>query len=159
MTEKRWDKQEIEKAVRILKEAENKKTGWIKALDKSVYWVFLIVAILGNIAVSVMLIPILLVLRSFMLYFVIAVLGASFGFFFDLLIRDMEHLEKRHHVIAGFFVPMIAVVNMAIVTVITNRLEITLKLNNDQHSLLLVGFVYATAFILPYLYYNFVKKK
>lgn len=159
MTEKRWDKQEVEKAVRILKEAENKKTGWIKALDKSVYWVFLIVAILGNIAVSVMLIPILLVLRSFMLYFVIAVLGASFGFIFDLLIRDMEHLEKRHHVIAGFFVPMIAVVNLYIVTVMTNKLEITLRLNNDQHSLLLVGFVYAIAFILPYFYYKVVKKK
>ena len=114
--------------------------------------------VLGNMAVSIMLIPILLALRSFMLYLVIAVLGISFGFLFDMLIRDMN-LDKKHHVIAGFYVPIISVINLYIITTITNSLEITLRLNNEQHSLLLVGFTYAIAFILPYLYYNFIKRR
>src|SRR3989338_4234439 len=101
MKDIKWTKSEVERAVRILKESEDKKPKGIKILDKSVYWIVLIVVVLGNMAVSIMLIPILLALRSFMLYLVIAVLGISFGFLFDMLIRDMN-LDKKHHVIAGF---------------------------------------------------------
>lgn len=152
-----WDKQSVEKAVSIIKDAESKKTKRVIALDKSVYWMALIVVIIGNFAVSIMLIPILLALRSFGLYLSIVVLGIGFGFLFDSLIRDMANLEKKHHVIAGFYVPIIAIINLYVITTITNSLEFTSRLNNE-HSLLFVGFSYAIAFVLPYIYYNYVKK-
>ncbi len=159
MIERKWDKPEVEKAVRILKEAETEKTKAIKNLDKSIYWIVIIVVILGNIAASVMLIPVLLVLKSYTLYAIIALLGVCFGLLFDILVRDMENMANTRKVIAIFYVPILAIINLYIITVITNSLEITLRLNNDQHSLLLVGFTYAISFILPYLHYNFVKNR
>ena len=158
MIDKKWTPGEVDKAVKIIRNAESKKSNVVKILDKSVYWIVLLIVVLGNVAVSVMLIPVLLVLRSFMLYFVIAVLGVSFGLLFEILIRDIENLEKRHHFIISSVIPITALVSMGVITTITNKLEITLKLNNDQHSLLLVGGVYAIAFMLPYIY-NLIKKQ
>src|SRR3989338_10246058 len=98
LEKKGWEKEEIAKAVEIIHNAKQLKTPENKFLEKRVYWILLFVIIAANFAISVALMPVLVALRGMLLYFVIIILGLVFGLLFELVIRSIEHLEKRHHV-------------------------------------------------------------
>jgi len=157
LMEKGWKQKEINKTVKIIKEA--KKHPHIQILDKAIFWISLFLAIIGNLLISVSLIPILLTLRSFPLYLTIIVMGASFGLLFELLIRTIEHLESKHHIFLSIIIPLIAVINVIIIVLYSNRLEEILNIQNLQNPLL-VAIVYAIAFMLPYIVYQlFLRNK
>lgn len=158
LKEKGWTKQEIDKTIRIVKEAKEKKHPAIKLLDKTVYWIALLTAIIGNIIISISLIPSLMTLKSFPLFLVIIVLGISFGMLFELLIRSIEHLEMKHHIFLSIIIPIIAIINVFIITTVSNDLEKFFNINNPQNPIL-VGIVYAVAFIFPFLFYKICLKK
>ncbi|MDP7323586.1 MAG: hypothetical protein QF632_02380 [Candidatus Woesearchaeota archaeon] len=153
MSESRWTKEHIDKTYEIIQRAKANKPAHIKFLDKAVYWVILFFAIVGNFVISIPLILFLFVLSPWQIYLVIVLLAGGFGFLIEILIRDIEHLEMRHHVGFGLVIPIIAVVNVFFITNVVNQLKVVGKFNP-----LVVGLVYAIAFILPYVYYKFYKK-
>ena len=153
---KGWTSDEIEKARRILETAQEKKSQKILVLDAVIYWVALFVAILGNVVVSVVLIPFLLALRDILLYVIIITLGVAFGLLFDLLIRDIDTLSSRHYIIAGIFIPCLAITNVFLMANFSNTLTVSMHLKNI-HPPLLVGAVYTIAFIAPYLLSHFTE--
>jgi len=158
LKQKGWKKKDIDKTVKIIQKAKENKHPHIKTLDNAVYWISLLVAIIGNFLISISLIPVLLILRSFPLYLTIITLGASFGLLFELLIRSIEHLETKHHLLLGILIPIIAIINVVIIVLISNRIEAILNIQNLQNPLL-VGSVYAIAFIFPFtIYHVFLKK-
>ena len=61
---KGFSKKEAQKTVDILQEAEEKKSVKIKFLDSIIYWALLLVAIIGNLVISIILIPFLLAFKS-----------------------------------------------------------------------------------------------
>tara|TARA_Y100000310_G_C20396011_1_gene675142 strand:- start:159 stop:629 length:471 start_codon:yes stop_codon:yes gene_type:complete len=152
MSESRWTKEHIDKTYEIIQRAKANKPKHIKILDKSIYWVILFFAIVGNFIISVPIILLLFVFEPWQLYLVIVLLAGGFGFLIEILIRDIEHLEVRHHVGYGVVIPVIAVVNVFLITRLINSVKIVGKFNP-----LIVGLVYGIAFILPYVYYKFVK--
>ena len=157
LEEKGWSKRDINKTLKILEKA--KKNPKIKILDKSVYWISLLVAIIGNIIISISLIPFLLALRSFQLYLIIITMGIAFGLLFELLIRTIEHLETKHHLFLSIIIPIIAVINIIAIVLFSNRLEEAINIQNP-HNPVLIGVVYAVAFMLPYsIYQLFLKNK
>ena len=158
LKEKGWPRKDIDKTIKIVKEAKEKKHPAIKFLDKTVYWISLIIAIIGNFIISIALIPFLMVLKSIQLFLVIIVLGLSFGLMFELLIRSIEHLEVKHHIFLAVLIPVVAVINVFIITLVSNNLEEIFNINNPQNPFL-VGVVYAVAFILPFIFYKLVLKK
>ena len=156
LVEKGWDKKDINKTLKIIEKAKANKHPHIKILDKSVYWISLIVAIIGNIIISISLIPVLLALRSFQLYLIIITMGIAFGLLFELLIRTIEHLETKHHIFLSIIIPINAVINIIVIIIFSNRLEGAINIQNP----VLIGVVYAVAFILPYsIYQLFLKNK
>ena len=157
LVEKGWSKKDINKTLKILEKA--KKHPKIKILDKSVYWISLIVAIIGNIIISISLIPFLLALRNFQLYLVIITMGIAFGLLFELLIRTIENLETKHHLFLSIIIPIIAVINIVVIVIFSNRLEEAINIQNPQNPGL-IGVIYAVAFMLPYsIYQLFLKNK
>lgn len=152
-----WNKKEISKAVGIIKNAKQNKSRDIKFLDKRIYWLLLIVIIAANFAISIALIPLLIVLRGIFLYFILIVLGIVFGLLFELVIRSIEHLEKRHHIFLAFLIPVIALVNIFFISKISNDLMITLSLKN-LHTPIIIALVYSASFVLPYIVYRFILK-
>ncbi|MBI2134800.1 hypothetical protein HYU09_02335 [Candidatus Woesearchaeota archaeon] len=156
---KGWSKKEIIRASRIIEHAKANRHPRIKILDKLVFWISLLIAIIGNFIISISLIPILLALNNLPLYLVLITLGISFGLLFELVIRTIEHLEAKHHIFLGIMVPITAVINVVIIVAFSNNLEKAINIQNP-HNPLLVGVVYALAFILPYLVYQlFLKDK
>ena len=153
---KGWSKADINKAANIINKAEKPKK--IQLLDEVIYWFILVIAIIGNIVISIALVPFLIALKSSFLYLVIILMAITFGFLFDSLIRDIESLEQKHVIIAGLFIPVLALINVFYITHFANYVSQTLNLDNT-HNPFLVSIVYVAGFIAPYLIYRIVNKE
>lgn len=156
LVEKGWKKSDINKTIKIIEKAKKNKHPQIKTLDKFVYWFSLLIAIIGNLVISISLIPVLLALKGIFVYVVIITLGISFGLLFELLIRTIENLEVKHHLFLSIIIPIIAVINFII---ISNNIKELIGIESQQNPII-IGAVYAIAFILPYIFYQiFLKDK
>ena len=144
---KGWQQQEVEKAEQILEHDEKHDVFF----SKMVFWSALVVIIFANIIVSLVLIPFLVTLDNVFLYAIIVVLAATVGFLFNFLITDIEHLEKKHNIWAGILVPILALANVIIMVLVSNRLIDSLNIKLKHHNPLLISITFAVAFILPYI--------
>ncbi len=146
---KEWSPELAVRTEEILRHAEQRKPSWIRNVDNALYWVLLIIAILGNFVVSVILVPFLLILKGAALYFSLFFIGASFGWMFSFILHNLEKLQKEQHIIASLFIPALAVINVGIFAVLSNKLIILLKLTTPPHNPFLVGAVYVFGYVLP----------
>lgn len=152
-----WSKREISKAVDIIKNAKQNKPRDVRFIEKRIYWILLILIIVANFAISIALLPLLIVLKEIFLYFIVIVLGLVFGLLFELVIRSMEHLENKHHIFLAILIPLVALLNIFIISKISHDLSKILNLTNF-HNPIIIGIVYAASFVLPYIIYRFVLK-
>src|SRR3989338_8245938 len=157
LEKKGWEKEEIAKAVEIIHNAKQLKTPESRFLEKRVYWILLFAIIAANFAISVALIPILMALRGVLLYFIIILLGAVFGLLFELVIRGIEHLERKHHILLAVLIPLIAIANAFVISNISNHFIKILNLRNAHNSIAIAA-AYAASFVLPYIVCRFVLK-
>lgn len=137
------------------KKERKKKESVKKIMSKIVYWLALLVTIIGNLIISAALIPFLIVMKDVQLYLIIIILGIAFGLLFDLLLRDIENIDIKHHVIAAIFIPGMAIVNLFIITNLANRLIEVLEVANVKHNPIMISIVYIIAFMIPYLISKF----
>ncbi|MBU0614999.1 MAG: hypothetical protein KJ601_02810 [Nanoarchaeota archaeon] len=151
LSSKGWSADEISKADRIFKEAQEKKHILVKFLDEFVYWFVLIVAIIGNTVVSIILVPFLLVFRTAPLYMIVGSIGITFGMLFMTILKDLKELEKREHIVAGVFIPALALVNVYFMVSFANHLSTTIRINQIQHNPVIVSVFYVFMFSLPYM--------
>ena len=152
-----WSKKEIDKAVDIIHNAKQLKTPETRFLEKRVYWILLALIIAANFAISIALVPVLVALRGALLYFAIIILGLVFGLLFELVIRSIESLEKRHHVFLAVVIPLTALANFFVVSNMSNKIIQELNFAN-VHNSMTISVVYSASFVLPYVIYKFVLK-
>ena len=154
LLKKGWKKRDIDKAIKLISHAKKHKHPKIKLLDKAVYWISLAVAVAGNFIIAVALVPFLLALSGLRLFLFVIILSLSFGLLFELLVRGIENLEAKHHILLGVAIPLIAAMNFVLVS---NNLRKLIGIDSP-HNPVIIGAIYSIAFILPYIYYNvFVK--
>ena len=158
LAEKGWTKAEILKASSILHGKEDPGQIYFqKQMNPVIYWLTLIVSIVANMVVSVVLVPFLLAVKdSLTLYGIVAILALAFGFFFNLLLTDIEHVDPRHHVIAGIFIPALAIINIIIVVNVTSAIDQVLFGAQFQQNSVIIAIVYVIAFIAPYTATRFI---
>lgn len=121
------------------------------------FWMALLVLLVSNFAISIVLIPFLIILEKVPLYLIISLIGIMFGALFKLTLESISNLENKHHYIAQFFIPALAIINIAVITVLSNKLDVLLELN-IIHNPVTLGLIYALAFILPFIYIKILKK-
>lgn len=153
LRKKGWSEEDIERTEKIL----SKKKRSI--LDKFVYWFVLVMTIIANMILAVILVPFLLALSDAALYSIIIIIALTFGFLFDMILRDLENLDPQHHVIAGIFIPAIAIINVFYMTRFSNKLIDLMTLPNTKHDPLIIGTLYTITFIIPYLTYRLFANK
>ena len=151
-----WTKREISKTISILNKINSAKTKHNLAVEKTVYWTAFIVSVFGNFLVSFSLIPVIVALESPMLYGLVAIMGLLFGTLAWILMRDIAHINRHHHILFGAIIPLIAVFNTVVILAILNLRFNSLPL--DNRSPLIIGVVYAAAFIIPYFFYKIARK-
>ena len=125
------------------------KPFWTQFLDTILYWSLLLIAILANLILSVVLVPLLLVLKGWYLYFTLAVIAFCFGWVFSFILHSIEQLKTQQHIIAGLFIPAIALITIGMFTILSNKLIVLMKLATPEHSPVLVAFVYVIAYVVP----------
>ncbi|MBN1386524.1 hypothetical protein JW968_06150 [Candidatus Woesearchaeota archaeon] len=151
-----WSEDEITKIHSTLYSEANhiKHEKFHHHSSKMLYWITLLVLLICNFAVSLFIVPFLLVLSTFFLYAVLAALGLVFGFLFNLLITDIEHLERRHHLFAAIFMPVVSIVNVFVMIHISNVIAGFFKVF-IVHDPFTLSIVYVAAFLAPYLTVNY----
>lgn len=134
--------------VKRIKKREDRETN--KIMNRVVYWTALLVAMIGNLVLSAALIPFIIVLNSIQLYIIVAVLALSFGMLFNLLLKDIENVDRKHHIIAGIFIPGLAIVNIFVITNLANHLIEIFKIENSPQNPYIISLVYVLAFLIPF---------
>ena len=141
----------IEREIKAAGTSLEKATHYDLFFSNMIFWSALVIIIIANVLISVILVPFLIVLNSWVLYTIIVVLAATIGFLYNFLINDIEHLGKRHHRLASIIIPLLALGNIIVMVLASNRFIADLKIRNDAHNPWLVGLVFVIAFIVPYL--------
>ncbi|MBR9683334.1 hypothetical protein GOV03_02230 [Candidatus Woesearchaeota archaeon] len=147
LLKKGWEEAEIKNAENILDKVELHDLFF----SKITFWSALVVIIFANLLISLVLIPFLIVLASWILYSTVAILALIIGFLYDLLITDIKILERKHHLLAGITIPLLAFINIIIMVLVSNKFITDLHLYNSPHNPWLLGLVFAIALITPYL--------
>ncbi len=155
LLEKGWTEEEIEGTLNILysEEKREKHAHFVKASHPILYWVGLVVAIMGNLILSVTLIPFLMVLSPGPVFVILGIVGLVFGALFSVILKDIEHVDESHHIMAGVFIPAIAVVTVYFMVGVANRFN-TLINSTNTHSAWLISVVYVVCFSAPYFLYK-----
>ncbi|MBI4738010.1 hypothetical protein HY772_00305 [Candidatus Woesearchaeota archaeon] len=155
LIEKGWQEAEIDRTLDILysEEKQEKHARFAHFSSPIIYWAGLLVAIVGNLLISVVFIPFLMILNSVQLYIILGSMGAIFGAMFNLLLRDIEHIDAKHHVMAGVFIPSIALITIFVMVTLANRFNAIIK-NPVQHNPYVLSVIYVLAFSAAYAWYK-----
>jgi hypothetical protein len=157
LAKKGWSEEEIEKTMKILESAEQKKHHHIKLLDKAVYWIAVLLIVFGNFSFSIFIMPLLASIKGPFLYMIVILLAGTFGIIISIIIRDLENLERQHHFMLLLIVPLAGLINFALVISFVNHDKLTNLLSIHQ-SPLLIGLVYFASFLVPYVYFVFEER-
>ncbi len=153
-----WSEHEIEKAKQIIKaRKKHDKSASIVHTNRLLFWTAFIVIVIGNLLISMFLVPFLIMLDKSGLNLIIVVLGVAFGLLFNFIITDIEHLEKKHHYIAGIIIPIIAIINFFLITRFANKFgqELGIGVTQDPY---IISIIYVIAFIAPFILDRILKK-
>jgi hypothetical protein len=107
-----------------------------------------------NVLVSGVIIPMMFMIHGLALICLVFIIALFFGWIFYILIKNIENMEVHHHIIAGLFIPAIALVNVFIIVNIGNRIiqtNMPKLLTIPLADPLQVSMVYAIGFTVPYL--------
>jgi hypothetical protein len=156
LMEKGWSDEDIEHTLGILysEEKQEKHAKYAEFSSPIIYWAGLLIAIVGNLLISVVFVPFLMILNSFQLYIIMGMMGAIFGAMFNLLLRDIEHVDAKHHVMAGVFIPAVALVTVFVMVTLANTFNTIIK-SPVQHNPFIISAVYVLAFSAPYAWYKY----
>jgi len=159
LREKGWSEADIAKSESIMDQAAE-KTG-AKKIDLFVYWTALIISIILNMVVSGIILPMMFMIHGLALIGLVFVIALFFGWIFYILIKDIENMETHHHIIAGLFIPAIALVNVFLIVNIGNRIikfNMPGLLHIPVSDPLQISIIYAIGFTIPYLISQLGKK-
>jgi hypothetical protein len=146
---KEWSPDFAARTEQILNSAQKAKSAGMRFLDSSLYWILLFIAIIGNFIISVVLVPFLLAFKGASLYVTLFLVGISFGWMFSVILHNIDQLKNNQHIVASIFIPALALVNVGIFAILSNKLIILLKLSTPPHNPFLVGAVYVLGYVIP----------
>ena len=149
-----WTKQEMNHARRVFKNAEKKTHPHIKLLDQWIYWLLLIVGVLGIVAFSLWVLPVLFFLSTFWLVVVLLLIGWCFGMLFTTAIQDIHWLHHGHHGLAALLLPLVSVLSFGIVVSFGERYRVAFPdIITYHHKAWLIGLLFAVGFLAPYIFH------
>ncbi|MBI2575757.1 hypothetical protein HYV84_00965 [Candidatus Woesearchaeota archaeon] len=149
---KGFSRKDARRTLALLKRSAQKDQPFPRT-DALVYWILILVSIVGNMIIAVLLVPFLLAFRNAPLYITIALLAVFFGYIFDVLLRDLETTGKEH-LLAWLFIPILAVINVFYMVNFANYLTAALHLPTAVHSPFLISSLYVVAYTFPYIFHN-----
>lgn len=121
-----------------------------RSSTRILYLLALLVLVVFNFLIFLLLVPLAIFMDSLQRHVVVGLIGLVFGLIFNFLVIDLEHLEPRHHLTAALLIPIVATVNLFIMTFLVNSLRGIWELPQAGGALT-ESVAYAAFFIGPYL--------
>ncbi len=149
LRKKGWSEKDIKQAMKILGEKRN--VFFMDRFSTYIYWASLLIIIVGNLFVSVALLPFFMYLSNWMMAVVVGIIAATFGALFNILIKDIEMTDPKHHVIMSVFLPIFVLINMYVMADVANHF---VKFNavTTLQKPIFVAVIYAAGFTLPSIF-------
>ena len=144
---KGWTAQETEHAKKVQQHASTLKKQHHYLLDETSYWVILIIAMFSTIAIATWVIPLLVLANTVTLYLILGIIGLGFGGLYNHTLKDLEHLNKHHHILYILIVPISSTISFLTMVRQTNALGVA------THNGLIAGIVFGLLLLAPYLYH------
>ena len=144
---KGWTEKEISSTEKIIGKED---TSAVKT-QIMLYWMIIFAMVFITLLVSFWLIPFFVVFQGWIVFLVLFILGLSFGAMFNNLIIHLEHLNRKHYILAGMLIPIVAIASLFIITKAAAYAAAKINLPARQ-SPLEVSAVYLIGFLLPYIY-------
>lgn len=154
LNEEVWDKKNIERAIKGIITAKEKKTRLVHWLDRNLIWIIILLAIIGSLFVAFGFLPLLILLSGPKSYFAVAFIGIVIGSFFEFLISDLESVERHQHLAIMLIIPLVSIMNFLFMFWGIQKYMLALQFN-----FIFAGIVYAGFFLLPYAVYEFVVRR
>lgn len=151
---KNWEKHHIAKTMHILK--KRKKTRSL--LDKTIHWIALFIAVLGNMVILAGITPVMIEMPQTLVLIIVGLIGLCFGLLIDVMVRELDAVTLKHYVIAGVFIPVVATVTLFVAMGVAKSLAISIGLSLRSNPLL-VALIYIICFILPHISYKVRERK
>lgn len=145
LQQKGWAQEEIAKAEVLLERVES----YDRHFSKIVFAIAVVVTLFAHILVAVVLIPLLIALNQKIVSIIVVILGGMLGFIYQFLVKDIGHLKRKHHLLAGIIVPLFALATTVLVVLVSNKFITDLKIKNTLHNPWVIGVLFAIAFMVP----------
>lgn len=158
LKQKKWSHKDIEQTLDALKEAKRASSNQHRHIHRATIIISLLVMGLGNLLVAIILVPLMLGLKGWFLFTLVAVLGIGMGFLFEVLTRSIESLETEHHILFSLIMPFLALISVLFTSAYANDAARIFGITN-VHNPYSVAFLYAACFLMPYAYSKFVLKR
>ncbi|MGV8150428.1 MAG: hypothetical protein ACP5NV_01745 [Candidatus Woesearchaeota archaeon] len=147
---KGWSVSEVDKASKIIEQAEDRKHIGIKFFDRTIYWALLFQLIIGNAVCSAFIVPFLFVAHSEFIILISAVLGFGFGVFFSILIADITRGDNKYLKWLLITFVLSGILNFALIS------NISIEFANKtglimRHNPYLIAGIYLFAFLIPHM--------
>lgn len=152
LKEKGWTEEEAKRAHMIVTFGKSNQQNYHHISPKSVYWTSLFVSIILSMILSVMLVPFLITMKHSVVYIFTILFGSGFGYIFNYLLKDIEYTDPKHHIIAGFFIPALALINIYIVVNLTNYFLILSQIGQPIYDPVIISIIYVLSFMFPYAF-------
>ncbi len=148
---KHWSPEEIEQAVRVFEEAQ-KKPITHAVFNQIVYFLALFLSLVGNFAVSVMLIPFIVLAEGKFLYPGLFIIALAFGGLFDLIVYDLEKITEAPRFKQGLFLFAISLINIYLITQLSAYFTEIVGMEKPLTIPLITSLCYVAGFMIPHLY-------
>lgn len=132
-----------------------KHVFYAKENQRIFHIISLIVLTIASLFGSLILIPFLIFFSATTVYTLVLLVGLIFGFTFSFMILDLQHLEHKHHIISGIFVPLIAIINIFLLIILTTKITKFFFLPFEHNPIFIASF-YLLGFIIPYLFIGLI---
>ncbi|MFH1400173.1 MAG: hypothetical protein ABIH41_01515 [Nanoarchaeota archaeon] len=152
LRQKGWSSQEIEQAASIV--ARKRVDAKDIVLAQASFWTLLLLSSLATIVFAFLIMSLVLFFPALFSYYVLVVLGASFGVLFSMSVKDIETYGRYHHIAFMLLNAVVAVVSFVLVLGQAAGIPSVVASRTDP---VLAAVLYALAFVGPYAY--FVKKR
>ena len=139
-----------EKRTHMLDLSHNKEsyTHYSKKASRLIYMLFLLILAICNFLIFLAIIPLMIFIKSPLLILILGTIGLLFGLIFSFLIKDIEHLQPRHHIFAAFFMPILSIINIFVLVTLGRFVQGSASY--PASTLILASLVYVIMFLLPY---------
>jgi hypothetical protein len=131
-----------------LSHSKENYTHYSKKASRLLYLLFLLILSICNFLIFLGIIPLMIFIKSPLLILILGTLGLLFGLIFSFLIRDIEHLQPRHHIFAALFMPILSIINIFVLVTLGRFVQGSSSY--PASTLLLASLVYVIMFLLPY---------